>query len=87
MHYVYLIESQGQPGQRYVGLTENLKTRMADHNAGRSVHTARFRPWRLVVYVGFAEAGRARAFERYLKVGSGHAFARRHFWPTGADGK
>jgi hypothetical protein len=31
------------------------------------------------MYVGFEEEGKAHAFERYLKSGSGHAFARRHF--------
>ncbi len=28
----------------------------------------------------FDDDARADAFERYLKSGSGHAFARRHFW-------
>jgi hypothetical protein len=34
------------------------------------------------VYTAFADETAARAFERYLKVGSGHAFANRHFWPA-----
>ena len=80
MHYVYLIKSIKSPSQRYVGVTEDLKQRLADHNAGRSAHTAICRPWKLVVYVAFAEKPKALAFERYLKVGSGHAFARRYFW-------
>jgi predicted GIY-YIG superfamily endonuclease len=80
MHYVYLIKSIKNQSQRYVGVTEDLKQRLVDHNAGRSVHTAISRPWKLVVYVAFADKAKALAFERYLKVGSGHAFARRHFW-------
>jgi len=32
------------------------------------------------VAVFFADARKAEAFEPYLKQGSGHAFARRHFW-------
>ena len=80
MHYVYLIKSIQSPSQRYVGVTADLKQRLVDHNAGRSVHTAVSRPWRLVVYIAFADKAKALAFERYLKVGSGHAFARRHFW-------
>jgi predicted GIY-YIG superfamily endonuclease len=82
MHYVYLIQSIGSPGQRYVGYTDDLKCRMADHYAGRSIHTANHRPWQLVGYIALASATKAREFERYLKVGSGHAFARRHFWPV-----
>jgi predicted GIY-YIG superfamily endonuclease len=80
MHYVYLIIRIKNEDQRYVGITDDLKKRLADHNAGRSVHTAANRPWKLVVYVAFEDMEKARAFERYLKVGSGHAFARRHFW-------
>ena len=80
MHYVYLIISIKHQTQRYVGVTDDLKLRLSDHNAGRSAHTAAYRPWKLVVYVAFAEKAKALAFERYLKVGSGHAFARRRFW-------
>jgi len=30
--------------------------------------------------IRFAEDQKADAFEKYLKSGSGHAFAKRHFW-------
>jgi putative endonuclease len=80
MHYVYLIESVAAQAERYVGSTSDLRRRIEDHNAGRSVHTAKFRPWRLVTYVGFSDRAKAEAFERYLKSGSGHAFARKRLW-------
>ncbi|MDJ0944023.1 MAG: GIY-YIG nuclease family protein [Kiloniellales bacterium] len=80
MHYVYLIESVQQPPHRYVGLTTDLKQRIADHNSGKSAHTAKFKPWRLVTYVAFSDEAKAVSFERYLKSGSGHAFARRRLW-------
>jgi hypothetical protein len=35
-------------------------------------------PWQLVTYVAFSEKKKANEFERYLKSGSGHAFANRH---------
>jgi len=79
MHYVYFIESMRQPGQRYVGHTDNLKVRMLGHNSGNTPSTARYRPWKLVCYLGFADGMKAITFERYLKTGSGHAFSRRHF--------
>ena len=78
--YVYLLRSTSHPDQRYIGLSEDLKKRLAEHNAGRSPHTNKFRPWELVVAVYFADVQKAEAFERYLKHGSGHAFANRHFW-------
>ena len=76
----YLLQSISHPKQRYVGITENLKNRLSEHNAGASPHTSKWRPWRLVVAICFADKDKAAAFETYLKKGSGHAFARRHFW-------
>ncbi|SMF62881.1 GIY-YIG catalytic domain-containing protein [Tistlia consotensis] len=80
MHYVYLLESDAVPGQRYVGVTADLKRRLLDHNAGRSRHTSKFCPWRLVTYLAFSDRRKAEAFERYIKSGSGHAFANRRLW-------
>lgn len=80
MHYVYLIESEAAPGKRYTGYTEDLRQRLADHNAGKNVSTAPFRPWRLRTYLAFSTKAQALAFERYLKSGSGHAFARKRLW-------
>jgi predicted GIY-YIG superfamily endonuclease len=80
MHYVYLIESTAKPGERYVGLTADLKRRLQDHDTGKSPHTAKFRPWRIVTYVAFSDRVKAESFERYLKSGSGHAFARKRLW-------
>ena len=37
------------------------------------------KPWQFVVSIEFAEERTAVHFERYLKSGSGRAFARRHF--------
>ena len=80
MLYVYLLESLEHAEERYVGITRDLKRRLAEHNAGKSLHTAKFRPWRLVTYLAFSDEAKASAFERYLKHGSGHAFARKHLW-------
>ena len=80
MRCVYLLRSVSDPARRYVGITDNLDRRLAEHNAGESPHTAKHRPWEVVVSVRFADGAKADAFERYLKQGSGHAFAKRHFW-------
>jgi predicted GIY-YIG superfamily endonuclease len=77
MQYVYLLENGDQEPQRYVGVTSDLKRRLLEHNAGKSPHTSKFKPWRLVAYIAFADVRKAEEFERYLKSGSGHAFARR----------
>ena len=82
MHYVYLIASVDDPTKRYVGVTADLKARLREHNAGKSAHTSKHRPWRLVTYVAFSDRAQAEAFERYLKSGSGHAFARKRLWSS-----
>ncbi len=80
MHYVYLIESLSAQSERYVGITADLKQRLQEHNAGKSSHTSKFRPWKLTAYMAFNDRAKADAFERYLKSGSGHAFASKHLW-------
>ncbi len=80
LFYVYLIRSDSQEGHRYVGVTGNLKRRMQQHNSGQSTHTSKFMPWCLVTYIAFTDRSKAEAFERYLKSGSGHAFAGKRLW-------
>ncbi|RWG60127.1 MAG: hypothetical protein EOQ64_03030 [Mesorhizobium sp.] len=53
---------------------------MAEHNAGKSSHTSKFLPWRIVTYMAFSSRAKATSFERYLKSGSGHAFASKRLW-------
>jgi putative endonuclease len=77
--FVYVLESVNEPGRHYTGVSSEPIARLALHNAGLSHHTAKHRPWRLLVSIQFADAARAVRFERYLKSGSGRAFARRHF--------
>ena len=79
MKYVYLFKSLSHPDQRYIGCTADLAARLKQHNQGRSPHTAKFRPWQVHVAIRFQEDKRAEEFERYLKSGSGHAFAKKHF--------
>ena len=76
MWYVYIIRSINCPEQDYTGATEDPKQRLADHNAGRSAHTAKFKPWKLVWYCAFPDKYKALEFERYFKSHSGRAFAK-----------
>jgi predicted GIY-YIG superfamily endonuclease len=77
--FVYIIRSVSDPARRYVGLTANIPARIGAHNAGQNASTALWKPWVLDVCIEFSDPVRARRFERYLKSGSGHNFARRHF--------
>jgi predicted GIY-YIG superfamily endonuclease len=80
MRNVYLIRSTAHPERTYVGITDDIKRRLRDHNSGDSPHTSKYRPWKLVAAVAFTDDDRAAAFEQYLKSGSGRAFAAKHFW-------
>ena len=77
--YVYRLRSRAHPSQVYTGCTTNLEQRIKDHNRAHVPHTAKFAPWELEVAIAFRDLTKARAFERYLKSGSGREFARRHF--------
>jgi predicted GIY-YIG superfamily endonuclease len=63
MYYVYMLHSIPNPGQTYIGFTENLKTRLASHNSGQSSHTAKFKPWELITYFAFSDRSKALSFE------------------------
>lgn len=72
---VYLLRSLSDPTKKYVGSTSNLQRRLEEHNNGKTAHTSRFMPWEIVTAIYFTDAKKAEAFEKYLKSGSGHAFA------------
>jgi putative endonuclease len=75
MHYVYILQSLSEPDQFYTGLCENVPARLKAHNAGQSTHTSKYKPWKLLSCHWFEQEHIAAAFERYLKSGSGRAFA------------
>jgi len=78
MKYVYVLQSED--GEHfYVGVTDDLDARLRVHNSGSVAHTSKFRPWEVRTYIAFDDEQRAFAFERYLKSGSGRAFATKRF--------
>jgi predicted GIY-YIG superfamily endonuclease len=78
MNFVYILQSVEHPEQFYTGLCNDVQRRLEAHNAGQSLHTAKFKPWKLLSSHYFAHSETAVAFERYLKSGSGRAFALKH---------
>ncbi len=79
MWYVYIIQSQTHPDQKYIGASADLKQRLSDHNAGKSSHTKKYMPWDLLWYCAFPDKLKALEFEKYLKSHSGKAFANKRF--------
>jgi putative endonuclease len=79
MHYVYILRSEIDEKRFYAGLTDDLRARLKNHNAGRVPRTAEWKPWRLKTYIAFGDRSRASEFERCLKSASGRAAAKNRF--------
>jgi len=77
--FVYVLRSIKDPTRRYVGVTADVSKRVAAHNDGKNASTAQWAPWSVDVSVEFRSEDMAARFEKYLKSGAGHAFAKRHF--------
>jgi predicted GIY-YIG superfamily endonuclease len=55
-----------------------FKTRLAKHNRGEVLHTAKYLPWAIDSAHAFKDREKAAEFELYLKSHSGREFAKRH---------
>ena len=70
---VYVL--QNEQGQRYIGLSENPRLRLQQHNAGLSRWTKNKGPWKIVWQSGPLSLGEARKLENRLKrQGRGQGF-------------
>ena len=49
MVYIYVLYSDSAK-KHYVGMTENLKKRLREHNAGKSTFTSSFIPWKIIYF-------------------------------------
>lgn len=77
MKYVYILQSLSDSDRFYVGITDDLKARLAFHNSGNVSHTSKYIPWGIKTYVAFHDEKQAMGFEKYLKSASGRAFAKK----------
>jgi len=79
LYFVYSIQSEIKTDHYYIGMTTDVARRLEEHNTGKSIHTNRYKPWKLLTYIAFSDKYKAEKFEAYLKTGSGRAFSKRHF--------
>jgi len=77
--FVYILRSASDRERHYTGITQDFEERLRWHNEGPCGFTRVNRPWLPVVVLEFPNESIATRFERYLKTGSGRAFAKRHF--------
>jgi putative endonuclease len=71
--FVYVIKSE-KDGHLYKGMSEDLKVRVATHNAGKVSSTKAYRPWNLVYFEECENSSHAREREKYLKSSKGRSF-------------
>ena len=57
---VYILRSDTDPSQSYIGLTSDMDQRLQWHNHGPTGHTLRYRPWSIVVSLEFRTEATAR---------------------------
>jgi putative endonuclease len=74
MFYVYVLSSVYFPEKLYVGFTSNIKQRLLEHNAEKSVFSSKYAPWKIISTISFEDKYKALEFEKYLKSHSGKAF-------------
>ncbi|MBC8527397.1 MAG: GIY-YIG nuclease family protein [Candidatus Cloacimonetes bacterium] len=73
MYYVYVLRSV-KDKQFYVGYTNDLKKRLADHKNGKVSSTKNRRPLELVYYEGCLKQQDATDREKYLKTAWGKRY-------------
>ena len=75
MWFVYILKCSDNT--YYIGCTSDLDDRLRRHSKGENTYTKYRLPVNLMGYIAFQNKYKAYEFERYLKSGSGIAFARK----------
>jgi len=70
MYYVYILLSL-KDSKLYSGFSEDIKKRLADHNAGRNTSTKSRRPFKLLYYEAHFSKEDAFRRENYFKTTKG----------------
>ena len=77
MNIVYILRSVRNSNLHYMGVCNDLKARLTEHNTGECKATNKGGPWKVETAIYFSDEKKATAFERYLKTGSGRAFSKK----------
>ena len=76
MYYVYILRNESE--EKYIGVTQDLKNRLHEHNNGETKTTKNNGEYKIIWYCAFTNKSRAYEFEKYLKSSSGYAFTNKH---------
>ena len=70
MYLVYILKSE-KDSHTYVGYTNNLVRRIAEHNSGQAISTRYRHPLKLILSEKFTDERSAKIRELYWKSGAG----------------
>jgi putative endonuclease len=73
MYFIYVLLSENL-NKRYIGSTQDMYTRLKEHNLGKSKFTSAGIPWKLIYKETFSTNSEARKREIFLKSGVGRKF-------------
>jgi len=76
MYYVYVLRNQDVDSKSlYIGFTEDLRRRLAEHLQGKGGQTTRKgKNWKLIYYEAYLLKADALGREKFLKSGSGRRY-------------
>jgi putative endonuclease len=86
MYYVYILYSETLE-KKYIGMTDDLKRRVEEHNRGKSIFTRTGDKWKLIYYEAFLNKTDARREELFLKSGKGRERLKFLFQETTNNGE
>ena len=69
-HYVYVLLSE-KDDKFYIGRTDDLKRRIAEHRQGKNVSTSKRLPLKLIFYEAYLSESDAERREIYFKTAKG----------------
>ena len=78
MYIVYVLKSL-KVQKTYTGFTRNLERRLEEHNAGKSLYTRRYMPWKIVYAEEVDNRETARKREKYFKSAAGRRHLKKLF--------
>lgn len=84
MYYVYILQSK-RDQSLYIGITNNLKRRMQEHNNGQSKYTKSRYPYKLIYYEAFVNKKDAIRDEKLFKSGIGREVLKKKLKSTLSD--
>jgi len=66
MYFTYILRSKSF-SKHYIGQTEDIEKRLAEHNSGETGYTSKYFPWELIYSESFETRSEAMKREKYFK--------------------